>query len=113
MTASVIWPGQKGVKIESRKVPSPSPGELKVRVEASSLCGTDLHIASGEYPFARPSVTLGHEFAESVVEVGTGVEGSTWESGWSWTPTSRAAPVLTVTARAHTSAKTLKRSASP
>jgi threonine dehydrogenase-like Zn-dependent dehydrogenase len=74
MTASVIWPGQKGVKIESRKVPSPGPGELKVRVEASSLCGTDLHIASGGYPFARPGVTLGHEFAESVVEVGTGVK---------------------------------------
>jgi len=54
------------VKIESRKVPTPGPRELKVRVEASGLCGTDLHIASGEYPFARPGVTLGHEFAGSI-----------------------------------------------
>ena len=48
---------------------------MKVRVEASGLCGTDLHIASGEYPFARPGVTIGHEFAGTIVEVGPDVEG--------------------------------------
>src|ERR687897_2629197 len=58
----------------SREVPSPGPGELRVRVEASGLCGTDLHIASGEYPFASPGVTLGHEFSGTVVGVGEGVD---------------------------------------
>ena len=47
---SVVWDGSEGVEVESREVPSPGPGELRVRVEASGLCGTDLHIASGEYP---------------------------------------------------------------
>jgi threonine dehydrogenase-like Zn-dependent dehydrogenase len=51
-------------------VPEPGPGELRVRVEASELCGTDLHIASGEYPLALPGVTIGHEFAGTIAEVG-------------------------------------------
>lgn len=75
MSESVVWPGTGGISVESREVPSPNRGELKVRVEASGLCGTDLHIAAGEYPFARPGVTLGHEFSGTVVEAGEGVEG--------------------------------------
>ncbi len=71
----MVWPGREGVEVESRNVPSPGSDELKVRVEASGLCGTDLHIASGEYPFARPGVTIGHEFAGTIVEVGPDVEG--------------------------------------
>ena len=46
----------------------------EVRVEASGLCGTDLHIASGEYPIASPGVTLGHEFSGTVVEIGEGID---------------------------------------
>jgi L-iditol 2-dehydrogenase len=71
---SVVWDGDEGVGVESRKVPPPGPSELRMRVEASGLCGTDLHIASGEYPLARPGVTLGHEFSGTVVEVGEGVD---------------------------------------
>ena len=71
---SVVWDGNEGVDLEPREVPPPGPGELKVCVEASGLCGTDLHIASGEYPLARPGVTLGHEFSGTVVEAGNGVD---------------------------------------
>lgn len=75
MSESVVWPGTEGIEVESREVPSPGRGELKIRVEASGLCGTDLHIAAGEYPFARPGVTLGHEFSGTVVEAGPEVGG--------------------------------------
>jgi L-iditol 2-dehydrogenase len=71
---SVVWDGHEGVGLEPREVPSPGQGELRVRIEASGLCGTDLHIASGEYPPARPGVTLGHEFSGTVVGVGEGVD---------------------------------------
>src|SRR5215211_6984276 len=71
---SVFWDGGEGVEVESREVPTPGPGELRMRVEASGLCGTDLHIASGEYPLASPGVTLGHEFSGTVVEAGEGVD---------------------------------------
>src|SRR5918995_907799 len=77
MSISVVWPGQEGVEVKPRDVPSPDPGELKIRIEASGLCGTDLHIASGEYPFARPGVTIGHEFSGEVVEIGPDMAGFT------------------------------------
>lgn len=74
MSTSVIWDDPSGVAVEEREVPSPGPGELKIQVEASGLCGTDLHIAAGEYPLAQPDVTLGHEFSGIITEVGSGVE---------------------------------------
>lgn len=74
MSTSVVWNREAGAIVEDREVPSPGPGELRVEVEASGLCGTDLHIAAGEYPLARPGVTLGHEYAGRVVEVGPDVE---------------------------------------
>ena len=70
MSTSVVWDGPTGLRVENREVPPPGPRELRIRVEASGLCGTDLHIAAGEYPFARPGVTLGHEFTGTVVEIG-------------------------------------------
>src|SRR4028118_1203865 len=70
MSKSVVWDGLTGVRVENREVPLPGPRELKIQVEASGLCGTDLHIATGEYPFAQSGVTLGHEFTGTVVEIG-------------------------------------------
>lgn len=73
MSTSAVWDGERKIDLVRREVPEPGPGELKVRVEASGLCGTDLHIASGEYPLAMPGVTIGHEFAGTIVEAGPDV----------------------------------------
>jgi L-iditol 2-dehydrogenase len=54
-------------------VPTPGPGEVLIRVEAAGICGTDRHLFHGEFP-AKPPVTLGHEFAGTVVAVGEGVD---------------------------------------
>jgi threonine 3-dehydrogenase len=59
-------------------VPEPvaQPGEVIVEVEAASICGTDLHIHRWDEWSARrvrPPVTLGHELAGTVVEVGAEV----------------------------------------
>jgi threonine dehydrogenase-like Zn-dependent dehydrogenase len=75
VSTSVVWPGREGVQVEDREVRPAGPGELKVPVEGSGPCGSDLHIASGEYPVARPGVTIGHEFAGEVIEIGTDVAG--------------------------------------
>jgi threonine 3-dehydrogenase len=58
-----------------REVPIPICGddEVLVAVEAASICGTDLHIWRWDEWAARrvaPPLTLGHEFAGTVVEVG-------------------------------------------
>lgn len=65
-----------GLSVEEIPVPTPGSREVLVRVEAASLCGTDLHIwawdgwAQGRID---PPLTIGHEFAGTVVRVGDDV----------------------------------------
>jgi len=55
--------------VELRELPDPVPreGELKVRVLAASLCGSDVHAIQDERPITMP-LTLGHEYVGQVVE---------------------------------------------
>ena len=48
---------------------------MLVDVVAAGICGTDLHIADGEYETATP-VTMGHEVSGVVTELGDGVDES-------------------------------------
>lgn len=50
----------------------PAPGQVLVKVHASGLCGTDLHVHHGMFPLQPPFVA-GHEPTGVVVEVGAGV----------------------------------------
>ncbi len=45
-----------------------------VRVDATTICGTDLHILKGDVPEVTVGRILGHEAVGTVVEVGTGVK---------------------------------------
>ena len=44
-----------------------------VRVDAVTICGTDLHILKGDVPTCEPGTTLGHEAVGTIVSVGPGV----------------------------------------
>ena len=48
-------------------------GDVVVRVDAVTICGTDLHILKGDVPTVEPGRTLGHEAVGTVVEAGSGV----------------------------------------
>jgi threonine 3-dehydrogenase len=65
-----------GLELVELPVPAPGDAEVLVRVEAASVCGTDLHIDRWD-AWSRerihPPLTLGHEFAGTVVEVGGAV----------------------------------------
>ncbi len=50
-----------------------------VRIDTSTICGTDLHILKGDVPAVEPGRILGHEAVGTVVEVGSSV--STIEPG--------------------------------
>jgi alcohol dehydrogenase len=57
-------------------VPDPvivDPTDAIVRIDSSTICGTDLHILKGDVPEVEPGTILGHEAVGTVVAVGTGV----------------------------------------
>ena len=62
-----------------RPLPRPGPGEVLVRVRASGLCSTDLHLLSGRQPLGELPRIVGHELAGDVVELGGGV--TQWQTG--------------------------------
>jgi len=71
-----VEPGP-GLAIDEIPDPSAGPGEVIVEVEAASICGTDLHIKKwDEWSQQRihAPLTLGHEFAGTVVEIGDDVD---------------------------------------
>ncbi|SDW73826.1 alcohol dehydrogenase, propanol-preferring [Amycolatopsis xylanica] len=67
----VIRPGS-GLACVSDPLPSPSEGELLLRVKACGVCRTDLHIADGDLPPHRPRVVPGHEVVGTVVRAAEG-----------------------------------------
>jgi threonine 3-dehydrogenase len=65
-----------GFEFTERPEPQAGPGEVKIRVLRTGICGTDLHIESWD-PWAAGAVDApliaGHEFCGEVVAVGDGV----------------------------------------
>jgi alcohol dehydrogenase len=49
------------------------PRDALIRVDAVTICGTDLHILKGDVPEVAPGTVLGHEAVGTVVEAGSGV----------------------------------------
>ena len=74
MKAAVFY-GKGDIRVENYEARTPGPGEVKIKVEACGVCGTDLHIYSGAEGAAKctPPTILGHEFSGVVYEVGAGV----------------------------------------
>src|SRR5256885_7589893 len=66
-------PGQ--VAIEERPDPEPiAADDAVVRIDASGVCGSDLHIYHGRVQI-EPGFTIGHEYVGTVVEAGDAVTG--------------------------------------
>jgi alcohol dehydrogenase len=67
-------PGQKAWE----DVPPPRiqhPTDVIVRIDTTTICGTDLHILKGDVPAVTPGRVLGHEGVGVITEVGTSVTG--------------------------------------
>lgn len=64
-------PGQ-AVAAEALELAEPRAGEVRVRMTASGVCHSDLHVRDGDWPRPGP-VAMGHEGAGVVEAVGSGV----------------------------------------
>jgi alcohol dehydrogenase len=58
------------------EVPMPqltNPGDAIVRIDTTTICGTDLHILKGDVPAVQKGRILGHEGVGTISEVGSSV----------------------------------------
>src|SRR6516225_7298256 len=67
-----VAPGIGNVELCDIAEPQVQPSQVKIRVRAAGLCGTDLHIYHDEFR-SWPPVVLGHEISGEIAEVGDGV----------------------------------------
>ena len=74
MTAAVLH-GAGDLRVEARAVPEPGPGEVLLRVNVASICGTDLKVLNRKLA-GQPDgdFVMGHEYAGTVAALGPGVD---------------------------------------
>ncbi|HVK02372.1 MAG TPA: zinc-dependent alcohol dehydrogenase [Armatimonadaceae bacterium] len=71
---ALCWFGKNDVRVEN--VPDPTiinDRDAILRITATAICGSDLHIYNGFIPMMQEGDILGHEFMGEVVEVGKGI----------------------------------------
>jgi threonine dehydrogenase-like Zn-dependent dehydrogenase len=71
---AVVWHGVGDIRLDT--VPEPKiqePTDAIVRLTASAICGTDLHMVRGTFPGMKPGTILGHEGVGVIEETGRDV----------------------------------------
>jgi len=71
---ALTYQGSKNVRVET--VPDPvlmADDDIVLRVTATAICGSDLHIYRGKIPMMKDGDILGHEFMGIVEETGSAV----------------------------------------
>lgn len=64
------------IEVVSDHAEEPKPGQVRVRIEASTVSSTDVFIRKGIYPLLKqkPPLVLGYDFVGIVEKLGAGVE---------------------------------------
>lgn len=75
MKAAVLKEFNKPLVIEEKEIPKPQKGEVLIRIKASGLCVSDIHIQDGIINTVKLPYTPGHEMAGVVEELGENVTG--------------------------------------
>lgn len=74
MKAAVLRQFKAPLTVETKPIPAPGPNEVLVKVKASGLCVSDVHIQDGIIPTVRLPYTPGHEMAGVVTALGENVK---------------------------------------
>ncbi|MEM9302369.1 MAG: L-threonine 3-dehydrogenase [Pseudomonadota bacterium] len=78
MRALVKRHAEPGMWMEEVPIPEAGPGEVRIRLEKTAICGTDLHIFLWDEWSQRtikPGLVIGHEFVGHIESIGAGVRG--------------------------------------
>ncbi|MBC2579599.1 zinc-binding dehydrogenase [Clostridium sp. DJ247] len=67
--------GYGNMQLVDMEDPTINEDQVKIKVEYSGICGSDIHSFKGEYNNIKPPVVLGHEFSGIVTEIGDNVKG--------------------------------------
>ena len=79
-TARVVYAGARTLRLEPAGIQPPGPGQVRIDVAYTGICGTDLHIYHGDMDGrVSPPQVIGHEMSGRIAEVGDGVDG--WQLG--------------------------------
>lgn len=77
MMLAAVYHGPEDIRVEEVPVPQAGPGEVRLKVNNASICGTDLRIYKGAhrmYPAGTVRIP-GHELVGTVDALGEGVRG--------------------------------------
>jgi threonine dehydrogenase-like Zn-dependent dehydrogenase len=71
---ALVWNGVKDVQYTTTPAPMlTDPKDVIIRVKATTICGSDIHLVDGSIPTMRSGDILGHEFLGIIEEVGSEV----------------------------------------
>jgi (R,R)-butanediol dehydrogenase / meso-butanediol dehydrogenase / diacetyl reductase len=75
-----LYRGDRTFAVVEHEERPPGPGEVRINVAYTGICGTDLHIRHGDMDArVRPPAVIGHEMAGRLAELGDDVSG--WAVG--------------------------------
>ena len=72
---SVVYHAPKDLRVEDRPTPEAAAGELRVKVDACAVCGSDMKTFNVGNPRMNAPVVIGHEFTGLIDQIGAGIEG--------------------------------------
>jgi threonine dehydrogenase-like Zn-dependent dehydrogenase len=70
---AVVFRGKDRIAVQEVPKPTAKAGEAVIRITATTICGTDVHIVRGEYP-VESGLILGHEPVGVIEELGAGLQ---------------------------------------
>lgn len=69
--SAVVYSEPGKVSVQGIAIPEPKPGEVRIRMTAAGMCGTDLHLHEGQF-LANFPLTPGHETVGAIDAIGEG-----------------------------------------
>jgi len=74
---AAVYHGPRDLRVERVPAPVVGAGELLLRIEEASICGTDLRVYHGQHRLFPPGTVRipGHEVVGAIAEIGPGVKG--------------------------------------